>query len=63
MQLITEKLIVPINTSSRVRQCATVFSILRLFNYSLNKAACPLVSTVYFPIMPSEGFHTLKRIH
>ena len=48
------KLIVAMNTSSRVGQCATVFSILSLFNYPLNKAACPPVCTLYSCIMPSE---------
>ena len=47
------------NTSSRVGQCATAFSILSLFNNPLNDAASPPVSTVYSPIMPSEGIYTL----
>ena len=51
------------NTSSRVEQCATVFSILNLFNYPLNEAACPPVSTVYSPIMPSEGIYILMSVH
>ena len=40
------KLIVFMNTSSRARQCETVFSILSICNYLLNEAACPPVSTV-----------------
>ena len=39
------KLFVSTNTSSRVGQNATVFSILSLFNYPLNEADCPPVST------------------
>ena len=57
------KRIVSMNTSTRVGQCATVFSILSLFNYPLNEAACPPVSTVYSPIMPSKDIYTLMRIH
>ena len=37
------KSIVSMNTSSRVGQGATVFSILSLFNCLLNEATCPLV--------------------
>ena len=47
------------NTSSRAGQCATVLSILSLFNYLLNKADCSLVSTVNSLIMPSEAIYTL----
>ena len=47
----------------RVGQCTTVFSILRLFIYLLNEAACPPFSTVYSPVMPSEGIYTLMRVH
>ena len=50
------------NTSSRVEQCATMFTILSLFNYPLNEADFPLVSTVYSPIMPFEGIYTLIRV-
>ena len=57
------KLIVSMNTNSRIGQCATVVSILSLFNSPLNEAACPPVSTVYSPIMPSEGIYTLIRLH
>ena len=57
------KLFECMNTRSRVRQCATVFSILNLFNYPLNEPACPPVSTVYSPIMPSKGIYTLMRVH
>ena len=57
------KLIVSMNTSSRVGQCATVFSILSLFNYPLNEAAYPPFSTVYSPIIPSEGIYRLMRVH
>ena len=42
-------------------KCATVFSILSLFNYPLNEVACPPVSTVYSPTMPSEASYTLMR--
>ena len=59
----TEKIIASMNTSSRAGQCATVFSILNLFNYPLNKAACAPVSKVYSAIMPSEGIYTLMRVH
>ena len=38
-------------------------TILSLFNYPLNEAACPPVSTVYSLIMPSEGSYTLMRVH
>ena len=48
---------------SRIGQCATVFSILSLFKYPLNEAACPPVSTVYSPFMPSEDIYTLMRVH
>ena len=51
------------NTSSRVGQCSTMFSILSLFNHPLNEAACPQISTVYSPIMPSEVIYTLIRAH
>ena len=44
-------------TSSRVGQCATKFRILTLFISQVNEAACPPVSTVYSPIMPSEGIY------
>ena len=57
------KFIVSMKTSSRVGQRATVFSILSLFNYPVNEAACPPVNTVYSPIMPSEGIYTLMRVH
>ena len=57
------KSIVFMNTSSRVRQCATVFSILSLFNYPLNKVVFPAVSTVYSPIMLSKGIYTIIRVH
>ena len=57
------KLIVPMKTSGRVGQYATVSSILNLFNYPLNEAAYPLVSIVYSPIMPSEDIYTLLRVH
>ena len=56
-------LIVSMNTSSRVGQCATVFSILSQFNYPLNEAACSPASTVHSPIMSSEGIYTLIRVH
>ena len=55
--------IVFMDTSSCIGQCATFFSNLGLFNYPLNEAACPLVSTVYSPIMPSEGIYTFMRVH
>ena len=59
------KINVSMKTSSSVGQCAPVFSILILFNYPLNKAACPPgpVNTVYSPIMPSEVIYTLMRIY
>ena len=57
------KLIMSMNTSNRVGQCAIVLSSLSLFNYSLNEAACPPVSTVYSPVMPSEGIYTLIRVY
>ena len=41
------KFIMSMNTSSRVGQCATAFSILSLFNYPLNETAHPPVSTAY----------------
>ena len=60
--LTLRKLIVSTNTSSRVGQCATVFSIQSLFNYPLNEAACSPDSTVYSPIMPYEGIYTLTSV-
>ena len=51
------------NTSSRVGQCVTVFSILTLFNYALNEGACLPVSSAYSPIMLSEAIYTLMRLH
>ena len=56
----TEKILyMSVNTSSRAGQCATVFSILSLFNYTLYEAVCPPVSTVYSPTLPSESIYTL----
>ena len=57
------KLIVTMNTSSRVLQCVTVFSILNLLNYPLNEAACRPVSTAYSMITSSEGIYTPMRAH
>ena len=53
------KLIVSMNTSSRVWQCSAVLSILSLFNYLSNEAACSLVCLGYPPIMPTESIYTL----
>ena len=57
------KLIVSINTSTRVGQCATVFTIISLFSYPVNEAACPPVSTAYSPIMSSEVVYASMRVH
>ena len=57
------KSIVSMNTSSRVGQCATVFSISNQFNYPLNEVACLPVSTAYSQIIVYEGIYTLMGIY
>ena len=56
--LTLRKLVVSMNPSSHVGQCAIMFSILSLFNYPLNEASCSPVNTFYSLIMPSEGIYT-----
>ena len=61
--LALRKLIRSMNMSSRIGQCATVFSILSLFNYPLNETVCRPVRTVDSPIMPFKGIYKYVCVH